>query len=210
MVEALQTRQGSSASPGAAKSPFAGHKTGTFPNAGGNIGIVLTAGLLPGTALVSTWISGIDGLTAALQNAWSTLPAQTGHTCSVPPGLLIRTGPEEFLVVPKDGKPIAHSLREMVTPDIGSVTDLGHARCRIHMEGAQCKATLNKLFPLDLRDAAFPLGEVRLTGTHHVPCALHRLGTDSFEMLVFSTYAYDQLSTVMDAALEFGVTVSLQ
>jgi hypothetical protein len=28
-------------------------------------------------------------------------------------------------------------------------------------------------------------------------------------MLVFSTYAYDQLSTVMDAALEFGVTVTV-
>ena len=170
----------------------------------------LVAGLLPGTALVSTWISGIDGLTAALQSTWSSLPARTGQTCNVPAGWVARTGPEEFLVVPKNGKPIAKSMREIVTPDIGSVTDLGHARCRIHIEGAQCKAALSKLFVLDLRESSFPVGDVRLTGTHHVPCMLHRLDAERFEIVVFSTYAFDQLSTVMDAAMEFGVTVTLQ
>jgi hypothetical protein len=37
-----------------------------------------------------------------------------------------------------------------------------------------------------------------------------RLGAEKFDMLVFSTYGYDQLSTVMDVALEFGVSVTLQ
>ncbi len=210
MVDTLQTRPASKSAPGPLTSPFAGHEGGAFPNAAGEIGVVLTTSLLPGTALVSTWISGIDGLCTALNNAWGALPAKTGQTSSTTAGLVMRTGPEEFLVLPEDGKDIARSLREIVTPDIGSVTDLGHARCRIHIEGMRCNATLGKLFPLDLRGAAFPVGEVRLTGTHHVPCVLHRLGADSFDMLVFSTYAYDQLSTVLDAALEFGVKLSLQ
>lgn len=192
------------------RSPFAGHRAGTFPNAGGELGVALTAGLVPGTVLISTWISGIDALSSALQTAWGTVPAQTGHTCSTPHGLVLRTGPEEFLLLPTGGANMTQSLRSIVSADVGSVTDLGHARCCIHIAGAKCQAMLNKLFPLDLREANFPVGEVRLTGTHHVPCTLHRVGVDSFDMLVFSTYAYDQLSTVMDAALEFGVSVTLQ
>ena len=193
----------------AIRSPFAGHKAGAFPNTAGQLGVILSSTLLPGTALVSTWISGIEELTTALQSAWGTVPASTGHTGNTAHGQVLRTGPEEFLVVPYDGAPVAKALRAVVTAGIGSVTDLSHARCRIRIEGAQCRATLNKLFALDLRESEFPVGEVRLTGTHHVPCALHRLGAERFDMLVFSTYAYDQLSTVMDAALEFGVTVTV-
>ena len=201
MVEAIQSP---------IRSPFVGHKAGAFPNVAGGLGVKLTASVLQGTVLVSTWISGIDALTAALQGVWSTVPAPTGHTCNTSHGLALRTGPEEFLLLPTHGENLVQALRGVVGADIGSVTDLGHARCRIRVEGVQSRATLNKLFPLDLREAHFPVGEVRLTGTHHVPCALHRLGADTFDMLVFSTYAYDQLSTVMDAALEFGVSVSLQ
>jgi sarcosine oxidase subunit gamma len=194
----------------ALRSPFTGHKAGSFPNAANSIGVSLTAAVLPGTVLVSTWISGIDGLTAALQSAWGNVPAQTGKACDTPHGLVMRTGPEEFLMVPVDGAPVVQALRAAVPLDVGSVTDLSHARCLIRIEGLQSKATLNKLFPLDFRDAAFPVGEVRLTGTHHVPCTMLRLGAEKFDMLVFSTYGYDQLSTVMDAALEIGVSVTLQ
>jgi sarcosine oxidase subunit gamma len=171
--------------------------------------VTLSATLLPGTALVSTWIGGIEELTTALQGAWGTVPASTGQTGNTAHGLVIRTGPEEFMVVPSDGAPVAQALRGVVTAGVGSVTDLSHARCRIRIEGAQCRATLSKLFALDLREGSFPVSEARLTGIHHVPCVLHRLGADRFDMLVFSTYAYDQLSTVMDAALEFGVTVTV-
>lgn len=191
------------------RSPFAGHATGDRPNRAGAVGVRIVAGTLPGAVLISTWISGLDGLLAALGALWGTVPQRTGLTTTTPLGLLARTGPEEFFLLASDtGNPIA-KLRQTVTAHVGSVTDLSHARCRIHIEGAQCQATLNKLFALDLRPAEFPVDEVRLTGTHHVPCLLHRLGTDSFDMLVFSTYAYDQLHTVVDAALEYGLGVAL-
>jgi heterotetrameric sarcosine oxidase gamma subunit len=193
----------------AIRSPFAGHKEGAFPTAAGHLGVTLSATLLPGTALVSTWISGIEELTNALQGAWATVPASTGQSGDTAHGLVIRTGPEEFMVVPNDGAPVAQALRAIVTAGIGSVTDLSHARCRIRIEGAQSKATLSKLFALDLREGSFLVGEARLTGTHHVPCVLHRRSADRFDLLVFSTYAYDQLSMIMDAALEYGVTVTV-
>ena len=191
------------------RSPFAGHTAGDRPNSAGAIGVRLTAGTLPGAALISTWISGIDGLTSALRAQFGTVPEVTGQTVATAMGLLARTGPEEFLLLSASAANPVMPLRQTVTADIGAITDLSHARCRIHIEGAQCLTTLNKLFALDLRPSAFPVGEVRLTGTHHVPCLLHRLRDDAFEMVVFTTYAYDQLSTVVDAALEYGVGVAL-
>jgi sarcosine oxidase subunit gamma len=191
------------------RSPFAGHAAGDRPNSAGAVGVRLTAGTLPGAALISTWISGIDGLTGALNAQFGTVPEITGQTVATAMGLLARTGPEEFLLLGASAANPVMQLRQTVTADIGAVTDLSHARCHIHIAGAQCQATLNKLFALDLRPSAFPVGQVRLTGTHHVPCMLHRLGDDAFDMVVFTTYAYDQLGTVIDAALEYGVSVAL-
>jgi sarcosine oxidase gamma subunit len=40
-----------------------------------------------------------------------------------------------------------------------------------------------------------------------VPSLLHRLASDAFDLYVFSTYAHDQLGTVLDAAREYGVAL---
>jgi sarcosine oxidase subunit gamma len=158
--------------------------------------------------LISTWISGLPGLLQALDQVFgNAVVQQIGKTVQTELGLLLRTGPEEFVLVGDDSTDRCALLRASIDADTGAVTDLSHARCRIHISGAQCRATLNKLFALDLRESAFALGDVALTGTHHVPCMLHRLGTDAFDIYVFSTYAHDQLSTVLDAALEYGVAL---
>lgn len=190
------------------RSPFEGHAAGNRPNAAGQIGVQLTAGMLPSFTLISTWISGLPGLLDALTAVFGdTVPQRIGKTARTEFGLLMRSGPEEFLLVGDDHSDRTSLLRATVGADIGSVTDLSHARCRIHIEGPQCSTVLNKLFALDLRDSAFTVGDIAMTGTHHVPCTLHRLGADAFDLYVFSTYAYDQLATVLDAAQEYGVAL---
>ena len=190
------------------RSPFEGHATGNRPNAAGQIGVQLTAGMLPSFTLISTWISGLPGLLHALTTVFGdVVPQRIGKTASTEFGLLARSGPEEFLLVGHDHTDHAAMLRTLIGADIGSVTDLSHARCRIHVEGPRCRTLLNKLFALDLRESAFSIGDIAMTGTHHVPSTLHRLGTDAFDLYVFSTYAYDQLATVLDAAQEYGVSL---
>ena len=78
------------------------------------------------------------------------------------------------------------------------------------MAGEKSREVLSKLFPLDLRLAAFPLEQIRLSGHHHVPCMLHRLDTERIDVYVMSTYAFDQLATIIDAALEFGVALQAE
>ena len=190
------------------RSPFEGHASGNRPNAAGKIGVQLTAGMLPSFTLISTWISGLPGLQDALTTVFGDIvPQRIGKTTSTEFGLLARSGPEEFMLVGDDPIDRAAMLRTLIGADIGSVTDLSHARCRIHIEGAQCRTLLNKLFALDLRETAFAIGDIAMTGTHHVPSTLHRLDADAFDLYVFSTYAYDQLATVLDAAQEYGVAL---
>ena len=158
--------------------------------------------------LIGTWPSGADALCAALGSALGVaVPAGPGETVPVDDALLARIGPEEFMLVCDHGPNRSAALRARIPADVGSVTDLGHARCRIRIEGEHCRANLSKLFPIDLRADAFALDQVRLSGHHHVPGMLHRLGPDSFDLYVMSTYAFGQLHTVIDAALEYGVAL---
>ena len=86
-------------------------------------------------------------------------------------------------------------------------TDIGFFVIRI--TGDRCLEVLSKLFPVDVRPAAFPTGQLRMTGHHHVPAALHRTGPQAFDIYVFTTYALDQLQALEDAALEYGVAVEV-
>ena len=193
------------------RSPFEGHEHTGRPNAAGAIGVRLAVETLASVTQVSTWITGVAGLEQALVGVLGQrAPAITGSTLRTSQGLVIRTGPEEFLIVAEGPADNTAWLRRHVAADVGSVTDLSHARCRIRIRGNRCRDALGKLFPIDLRDAAFPVEQARLTGHHHVPCLIHRLGVDRFDLYVFSTFAHDQLSTVIDAALEYGVALEDQ
>ena len=193
------------------RSPFEGHKPGERPAPGGAIGVRLRAETLAGLLQIHTWTSGADALRMALAGVpgIGTVPQRTGSVARVAAGLLLCTGPCEYQLLTSPGTDLLESLRQHVPADVGAVTDLGHARCRIRIEGPRCRDTLSKLFALDLRASAWPVGDLRLTGHHHVPCAALRLDLDRFDLLVFSTYAFDQLGTVLDAAQEYGVALEL-
>ncbi|MEO8546698.1 MAG: hypothetical protein ABI434_24140 [Burkholderiaceae bacterium] len=196
------------------RSPFEGHVAGGQASAVGQMGVRLHAFTLPGVVQIATWPSATAAMEQALAGALAapdgSLPQRTGQVAELAPGRLMRTGPHEFMLVASTDEPdMVGALRLHIPCDVGTVTDLGHARCRIRISGDACLATLTKLFALDFRAAAFAVGEMRLTGHHHVPCCLHRRAQDCFDVYVLTSYAHDQLATLMDAAREFGVTLDL-
>jgi heterotetrameric sarcosine oxidase gamma subunit len=192
------------------RSPFEGHQPFERPSRDGHIGVRLRAGTISSVTQIATWHGGIDALARALGAALGVaVPEQTGDTVPLPGGLLVRSGPEEFFLGSEQGENMAAQLRQAIAPDIGSVTDLSHARCHIHIAGDRCCDALSKLYAIDLRDHEFPIEQVRLSGHHHVPSMLHRRARDAFDIYVFTTYAYDQLSALIDAALEYGVALDV-
>lgn len=176
------------------------------PDAAGATGVHLHAHTLASVTLISTWLAGAQALEQALSQALGpAVPSQTGQVATSNRGVLMRTGPSEFLLIGHSAESPLAQLRQAVAPEIGSVTDLSHARCCIRVEGAQCQTTLNKLFALDFRESEFPIGEIRLTGTHHVPSLLHRQASQCFDLYVMTGYAQDQFDALQDAAREYGV-----
>ncbi|MSQ76371.1 MAG: hypothetical protein EXR34_11500 [Rhodoferax sp.] len=190
------------------RSPFEGHRLGERPALDGSVGVHVRAGMVPNAVLVSTWVSGEAELHAALaQLLGQAPPGLTGQTLVTQLGLLMRTGPEEWLLIGDGRSDACAAMRAAIGADVGGVTDLSHARCRIKVQGPRCLDTLSKLFALDCRPTAFPVGELRLSGHHHLPCSLHRLAETEFDLYVFTTYAHDQLASLLDAALEYGVNL---
>ena len=192
------------------RSPFTGHHAVSQPDRQGQVQVQLNAHVLPSVTLISTWVRGEAKLLPTLKQALQVaIPQSPGKTVSCSLGLLMRTGPQELMLIGTRDEDIQTALRAHIVADVGSVTDLSQARCRIHVSGAKAQEALGKLFALDFRQAAFAVNDIALTGHHHVPCTVHRLGDQSFDLYVFSTYAFGQLESLIDAAREFGVDLSL-
>ena len=180
------------------------------PTHNGLVQVHITAQRLQSVTLLSTWASGMEALTQAVHRAIGcTPPAQTGQGAECEAGLLLRSGPLEFLLIGAHAAPErVEQLRAHVPTEVGSVLDLSHARIRVQLHGAKAVDALAKLYALDFRPAAFPVGRFQLTGHHHIPCLLHRLDAQHFGLYFLSTYAHGQIEALMDVALEYGVELN--
>ena len=177
------------------------------PTHNGLVQVHMTAQRLQSVTLLSTWASDIEALTQAVHSALgSPPPAHTGEATECEAGLLMRSGPLEFMLIGSEAAPQrVAQLRGHIAAEIGSVLDLSHARIRVQLYGAKAVEALGKLYALDFRPAAFPVGRFQLTGHHHIPCMLHRLEAQHFELYFLSTYAHGQIEALIDVALEYGV-----
>ena len=187
--------------------PASGHTL--HPTRSGLVQVHLAEERLHSVTLLSTWANGINMLTQAVQDALGcTPPGATGHAVDCASGLLMRTGPLEFMLVGTQATPdrIAQ-LRAHMHADIGSVLDLSHARVRVRLHGERAVDALTKLYALDFRPTAFPAGSFQLTGHHHIPCMLHRMEAQRFDLYFLTTYAHGQIDALLDVALEFGVAL---
>lgn len=178
------------------------------PNRQGLVQVHMRAGRLTHVTQIGTWIGGWDALAAHLAHVMPVPPA-TGRSAWQGNDWIARSGPEEMLVVTVSGSPLPQRIAEAVPPDLGHSLDLSHARCRLRMHGAGVVASLQKLFALDFREPAFGVGEVRQSGSHHLPALLHRVAADAFDLYLNTTYARDQAESVFDAAHEFGAELSV-
>ncbi len=179
------------------------------PTHQGLVQVHISAHALDSVTLMSTWASGIDGLTQAVHQALGcTPPARTGETTGCALGLLMRSGPLDFMLIGAQMAPDrVAQLRAHIPADTGSVLDLSHARVRVRVQGVKAVDALSKLYALDFRPAALAVGDFKLTGHHHIPCTLHRLDAHSFDLYFLSTYAHGQIAALADTALEYGVSV---
>lgn len=146
-------------------------------------------GLLPisaGTVTVSeinhaaiTWIAPAKGKTAAVSKA---LTKQTSAASPEPgriSGPMVWTGPGQAMILGATIKPIAGA----------AMSDQTSAWACCAVEGADARAVLTRLVPIDLRDTSFAIGHAARTLLGHMNCVLMRTGEDRYEVMIFRSMA---------------------
>jgi sarcosine oxidase subunit gamma len=177
------------------------------PNRQDQVQVHMQVGTVAQLVQISTWIGGWPALAICLAPLMP-VPA-AGHTALHDGHWLARVGPEELLLLCAPDSALLQQLQAAMSSEIGHSLDLSHARCRLRLRGPGTVPTLQKLFALDYREPAFGVGEVRQSGSHHLPALLHRVDADVFDLYLHTTYARDQVDSVFDAALEWGAELSV-
>lgn len=134
------------------------------------------------------------------------LPERTGEAITVGARVLMKTGPEQFWIVNRDGGDGAALLQSAVA-QTGSVVPLSHSRTCIWIEGFCAREVLVSAIAVDLHPEVFRPASFALTGLHHTPVLILRSGDMRYELYVLRTFAVWTWEWLTDAALPFGYEV---
>jgi sarcosine oxidase subunit gamma len=137
-------------------------------------------------------------------------PAPSGRNAVATAGesTVLWTGPGRWLVIEPESRDLAALLAQHCPGDVAAVTDLGHARTALRVEGPKVRVLLAKLCTLDFDPAVFPPGTCAQTQFGHVGILLYCRVHDGFDVFMPRSFAVSAWETIVDAALEFGCRVS--
>ncbi|MER8391727.1 sarcosine oxidase subunit gamma [Mesorhizobium sp. M1340] len=114
--------------------------------------------------------------------------------------------PGKFTVV-DEAEGLATAFADVVTPAIGTVTDLSHGRTAIRIAGPKAEWVLAKFFAIDFALPAFPIGAGRSTMHHDVFAQIQRTAADQFDIYVFRSFARSFWKALCHASEEVGYDV---
>ncbi|TJW13289.1 MAG: sarcosine oxidase subunit gamma family protein [Mesorhizobium sp.] len=114
--------------------------------------------------------------------------------------------PGKFTVL-DEAEGLALAFADVVTPAIGTLTDLSHGRTAIRIAGPKAEWVLAKFFAIDFALPAFPLGAGRSTNHHDIFAQIQRTGADQFDIYVFRSFARSFWKALCHASEEVGYEV---
>lgn len=114
--------------------------------------------------------------------------------------------PGKFTVV-DETEGLAAAFAGVVTPAVGTVTDLSHGRTAIRIAGPKAEWVLAKFFAIDFSLPAFPVGAGRSTTHHDIFAQIQRTATDQFDIHVFRSFARSFWKALCHGAEEVGYEV---
>lgn len=80
-------------------------------------------------------------------------------------------------------------LGNSVWPENAAAADQSDGWTIARLEGPTARAILARLIPIDLRDAAFPVGDTARTLLGHMTASVTRTGPDAYDLMVFRSMA---------------------
>ncbi|MEM9605743.1 MAG: sarcosine oxidase subunit gamma family protein [Pseudomonadota bacterium] len=89
--------------------------------------------------------------------------------------------------------------------DQGARVDLSHARTQVRVSGEAAATLLMRHLPLNLNDAAFPVGAVASSAIHHVGVTVWR-SERGYELFAPRGFAASVWALLLETAAQFGAT----
>ena len=162
----------------------------------------------PGSILqVAAWPGEEKRLIDAIRKVTGlTLPDGAGGGASNGGRAAFGFAPGKFTVV-DEAESLATAFAGVITPAIGTLTDLSHGRTAIRIAGPKAEWVMAKFFAIDFALPAFPLGAGRSTNHHDVFAQIQRSSADQFDIYVFRSFARSFWKALCHASEEVGYEV---
>ncbi len=180
---------------------------GSHGNFEHGVDVILTE-TRPGSILqLAAWPGAEKQLIEAIRKVTGlALPDSAGGGISDGAQAVFGFAPGKFTVI-DDVESLASAFAKVVTPAIGTVTDLSHGRTAIRIAGPKAEWVLAKFFAIDFALTAFPIGAGRSTTHHDVFAQIQRTGADQFDVYVFRSFARSFWKALCHASEEVGYEV---
>jgi sarcosine oxidase subunit gamma len=139
-----------------------------------------------------------DAVVAAGQSFGVTLPVLACCASTAGPRAALWLGPDEWLLVaePDDARAIGEQLSHALAGLSHSLVDVSHRSAAVAVTGPQVAVLINHGCPLDLSDAAFPVGMCTRTLFAKAEIILWRIAKDVYRVEIersFATYVWQML-----------------
>ena len=155
---------------------------------------------------VAAWPETLASVEAVIGGVIGIRAPRAGRASSGGDVAILSFAPGRFLVA-CDTAGAAANLRRVLPPSNAALTDLGHGRAILRLEGPEAADVLAKGVALDLHLAAFPPGRGAATAIHHIDVVIHRREAQVFDLWVLRGFAEALAEWLLDAGLEFGIAL---
>ena len=135
-----------------------------------------------------TWVAPFDGQSEAVGKSIGLGFPEPGQVTGEGNHLALWAGPGQAFV-----------LGPAVAPAGAAVADQSSALTVLTLTGADARAVLARLTPLDLRDTAFPEASTARTMLGHMTASVTRIGSDSYEIMVFRSMTHTAVHEITRA-----------
>jgi len=119
------------------------------------------------------------------------LPSRIGETAKTKEHLIIKLGPDEWIVsdAPSKANNLAKIMAKLSKDFVMSATDISHRNIGLSISGPMACKAVNVGCPLDLSLKAFPVGKATRTIFESAPIQLYRASEAEFHIECWRSFA---------------------
>lgn len=143
-----------------------------------------------------------ESLAPAAAPLGAALPTRINTASGTPAGAALMLGPDEWLLLAERGEDLSAAI-EAAASGPHALVDVSHRQIGITVSGPLAEAVLNAGCPLDLSEAAFPVGMATRTVFAKAEIVLWRTGAQTFRIEIWRSFASYLQGLLTDAAREY-------